>query len=85
MKDGVDPHFDNPACLVRRAQRLPLLMAGPLYYLPVYVTKVAGQRLRDDNYCVISVRHRNAVMFYEYCCSDDSWCEALFAMGQKVT
>ena len=45
LKEGLVPCFSPPACLTRKDRQVPLLNVGPLYYLPVEVSK--SKRPRD--------------------------------------
>ena len=45
LKEGLVPWFSPPACLAKQNCKVPLLNVGPLYYLPVEVSK--SNRPRD--------------------------------------
>ncbi len=55
LKQGITPRFDAPARLERAGKQILLVTAGPLYYLPVHVTK------NDHNVAIINM---------EECCVD---------------
>eukprot|EP00972_Heterocapsa_arctica_P022359 3288910-Heterocapsa_arctica.AAC.1 len=46
---GIIPHFEAPAWLVRGEQAMPLITAGPLYYIPAHVSRTSAIDLRHDN------------------------------------
>eukprot|EP00972_Heterocapsa_arctica_P093624 13809549-Heterocapsa_arctica.AAC.1 len=40
---GLVPRFESPSCLVQGDKCMPLIVAGPLYYLPVHVSEPIGK------------------------------------------
>eukprot|EP00972_Heterocapsa_arctica_P090779 13394861-Heterocapsa_arctica.AAC.1 len=47
LEQGFLPAFATPASLVRHGRRLPLVMVGTLYYLPVHVDWASSRRTKE--------------------------------------
>eukprot|EP00972_Heterocapsa_arctica_P054674 8056525-Heterocapsa_arctica.AAC.1 len=66
---------------------MPLITAGPLYYLPAHVsrTTTTGRRHEAVNCSVDALEQLVDVKLYEYCCAPDSLLAAWFqAHGQEA-
>eukprot|EP00972_Heterocapsa_arctica_P007401 1080413-Heterocapsa_arctica.AAC.1 len=48
LEQGFLPDFAAPASLVRHGRRLPLVVAGTLYYLPVHVGWAFSRRTKVE-------------------------------------
>eukprot|EP00972_Heterocapsa_arctica_P030004 4422394-Heterocapsa_arctica.AAC.1 len=81
------PRFEAPSCLVRGNKRMPLIVAGPLYYLPVHVSEPIGEsKLRmvdvvnniDAMPENINDMEPNNIKLFEYCCADNSLMSSWF-------
>ena len=51
LDQGYVPDFRQPAGLIRSGRRLPLIMAGQLYYLPVHVESVTCNQPSNVDAC----------------------------------
>ncbi len=64
LKQGITPRFDAPARLERAGKLMPLVTAGPLYYLPVHVTKdnhIVGM-INTEECCVNVMEERTRLL-----------------------
>eukprot|EP00972_Heterocapsa_arctica_P028575 4204313-Heterocapsa_arctica.AAC.1 len=75
LDQGFVPDFREPAGLVRSGRRLPLVMAGALYYLPVHIERASSKQMSNVDNCAtvyVNALVDNPIKLYEYCCSEDS-------------
>jgi hypothetical protein len=93
LKQDIIPCFDPPVRLEQAGRRMPLVTIGPLYYLPVHVTKnehIAGA-IDMENHCVNALEESTLkdVKLWEYCCAPDSllstWFLAHGLEAQRLT
>eukprot|EP00972_Heterocapsa_arctica_P067165 9911917-Heterocapsa_arctica.AAC.1 len=68
LLQGIIPHFEAPACLIRGEQTMPLISTGPLYYLPVRVSRSDAVNLRHVNMvecCIDVIDYKKNVKLFE--------------------